>query len=212
MTTFVTQADSLAARTRTGWVWIGQVALVVLGIHGAADRLDDVMGSLLVSTDIGSWLPQSAFPGMAWVSHETLMGVSIAFAITLELLVVAWAIYARLRANDPPIQDPRDWWSRRSIHAGIAAFAWLPLALAGCWVVAIAIEDQLADLLPNVAIYVGLVVAVLIAWRLGLTGWIRVVRHTPVPRRPLEGWPWIVPVGLVSILALRYGLPIWGWL
>lgn len=201
MTTFVTQADSLAARTRTGWVWIGQVALVILGIHGAADRLDDVIGSLLVDTELSAWL-----------AHESLMGVSIALAIAIELVVVAWAVWTRLRANDTPIRDPRDWWTRRSIQAGVAAFSWLPLALAGCWVVAIAVEDVLAGIIPDAAIYVGLVVAVLIAWRLALTGWVRIVRHTPLPRRTREGWLWLLPVGMVAAIALRYGLPIWGWL
>ena len=177
------------------------MALVILGIHGAADRLDDVIGSLLVNTEM-----------LSWFGHDSLMDVSIAVAIAIELVVVGWAIWTRLRSTGTAIAAPQDWWSRRSIQAGVAAFAWLPLSLAGCWVVAIAIEDQLAGLLPSLAIYIGLVVAVLTAWRLGLTGWVRIVRHTPFPRRPWEGWPFALPVVLVATIALRYGLPIWGWL
>ena len=200
MIPFLSQADSLAARTRSAWVWLGQVGLVVLGIHGAADRIDDYVVRLMVALQV------------SWVEHQFVLDASTWVAVAIELGVVVWALWTRLRAQASPIRDPRDWWSRRSIQAAIAAFSWLPLSLAGCWVVAIAIEDRLAVWLPGIAIYVGLVVAVLVAWRLGLTGWVRIVRQTPIPKRALEGWPWMLPVGFVAALALRFGLPIWGWM
>ena len=173
---------------------------MVLGIHGAADRLDDVFSNLLVRLQT------------SWFEHELLLRAGTWLALAVELAVVGWALVTRLRANGPPIRNRKDWLARGSLQAGIAALSWLPLAMAGCWVVAIAVEDSLAGFIGDFAIYVGAICAVLVAWRLGLTGWVRVVRRAPVARHWLAGWPWLLPVTLVSALALRHGLPIWGWL
>ncbi len=200
MIPFFSNADSLAARTRGSWVWLGQVGVVILGIHLAADRLDDYVGAMLMRGP------------PAWVEPSTVLEAGTWVAVALELLVVGWAVWTRLRANGEPIKEPADWWTRRSVQAGLAGLFWLPLGLAGCWVVAMAVEDLLAPLLPVLAIYLGSLVAVFVAWRLALTGWVRIVRQTPKPRGITEGWAWALPVALVSLLAVRHGLPIWGWL
>ena len=44
--------DAFVARTRPAWWWVGQLAVVLLGVHLAADRLDDLITSGLVATGI----------------------------------------------------------------------------------------------------------------------------------------------------------------
>ncbi|MEM6930241.1 MAG: hypothetical protein AAF602_25095 [Myxococcota bacterium] len=75
-----------------------------------------------------------------------------------------------------------------------------------------AVEDLVAGWFPMLGLAFGFVAMLAVAVRLSWTGWVRVVAQTPTPKRRLQGWPWAVPVLLVSALAFRYGLPIWGWM
>lgn len=133
-------------------------------------------------------------------------------AIFLELTVVSWAIWTLLHARATPVKEPKVWWQRRSVHSLLAACAWLPISLAGAWVVGMSVEDVVAVWLPDQASIAGLIAAALVTWRLTLSGWARVLLRTPEPGRFVDGLPWVIPVATVALLALRHGLPIWGWL
>ncbi|MBX2797721.1 MAG: hypothetical protein KTR31_08640 [Myxococcales bacterium] len=200
MLRFLLNTDALASQLRPAFMWLGQIGVVALGTHLAADRVDDYASQMLAASPIPWADPQLAQDAGTWV------------AIGLELVVVVWAVWTLVHARADSLERVGDWWKRSSVHAALAASAWLPLGIAGAWVVGMAVEDAVAQLFPSWAVLAGLLVALVVAWRLTFTGWWRVVVRTPPAKRAIEGWPWLVPVGLVALLALRFGLPVWGWL
>lgn len=205
----VAKLDASLAMTRPAWRWLGQVALVVLGTHLAADRMDDDLARLLAEVPVPWPDPQTPILVGAWV------------AVAMELLVTVWAVLALARTLGPPITERalgtrttraraalRTWAGRLSLHNLIGPLFWLPVGLAGCWVIAMAIEDALPA--GEIARWVGYAVGALAAWRLVAPGAVRLVLYAPVPRRRIEGWPFAPALLAVGAYAAWYGLPIWG--
>lgn len=196
MLRWLTGLDRLAAASRPAWGWLGELAVVVLGIHLAADRLDDWILAALAPVEL------------PWPSPDFPLQLATWTAVTAELWVAAWAAFMLWRSRNEAVTSAREWAHRASVSSVLAALAWAPLALVGAWVVAMAIEDVTAPLLGTPALWLSWVVAGLIAWRLGLSGWLRVARQAPQPRRRIEGWWLAPPVVLVTVLAVRHGLPV----
>ncbi|MEZ4323322.1 MAG: hypothetical protein R3F61_38010 [Myxococcota bacterium] len=194
----VAKLDASLAVTRPLWHWLGQVALVVVGTHLAADRLDDDLARLL-----------AALP-LAWPDPQIPFDVGGVVALTLELAVAVWAVIALARTAEQPVKTPKEWAQRWSIHNLIGPLFWLPVSLAGSWAIAMAIEDALPH--GTVAQVVGGLVGALVAWRLAATGLIALVRSPPVPRHRTDGLLWMVPLLVIGGYAAWYGLPVWGWL
>jgi hypothetical protein len=192
--------DGLVARSRPAWWWVGQWAVVLLGVHLAADRLDDGITAMLA----GSSIP--------WPEPEQPITLGIWSAVLLELYVAGWAIVTWLRASEEPARSAQEWASRATLHAIAAPVFWATTMLAGAWVVGMATEDMVARLWEGGAQASGWMAALLALWRVGWPGLRRVVLGTPTPLHRWDGaltiWPGLVVAGL----ALRYGLPIWGWL
>jgi hypothetical protein len=195
---FVAKLDATLAVTRPLWHWLGQVALVVLGTHLAADRLDDDLARLLSS------LP------LAWPDPQTPFTVGSWTAVGLELAVAIWALLALARTAENRVSSLKEWGQRWSLHNLLGPLFWLPVSLAGSWGIAMAIEDALPH--GQVAQITGYVVGALVAWRLAGTGFVQLVRAAPVPKRRTEGVIWMVPLIVIGAYAAWYGLPIWGWL
>lgn len=187
------RVDAWLAASRPAWAWIGQLALVVLGVHLAADRLDD-------------WL----FRGLAALGRPSERGAAWA-AVLVELAVAGRAGWILLSSVGGPEPTPRDWWARRSVEAFVRPIFWGAMVLAGAWVVGMAAEDLLAPVSPLLGRLAGWTVAALVAWRLGWTSWRRTTGGLFVPRRRTWGLAWAPPLVLVTALALA-SLPIWGWL
>ncbi len=200
MLRFLQNADALASRLRPAWMWAGQLGVVVLGIHLAADRLDDYLARGLAES------------GIPWSEPSLPAGLAIWVAILIELAAVAWAGFTLAAARSEPVGDLTMLWRRRSVHTGLALVGWLPIGLAGAWVVGMAVEDLFSGWIPGLGTVLGFVAMLAVAVRLSWTGWVRVVSQTPEPKRWVQGWPWAFPVLIVSGLAFRHGLPIWGWL
>jgi len=199
--TAVARLDAFVARTRPLWRWLGQAALVILGVHLAADHLDDHVATAFAALPL-PW-PDSGTPRQAatWV------------AVAAELLTAGWAVWALARtAAIEPVRHPREWLQRRSIHAVVAPLAWVPLAAAGCWVVAMAAEDLVAGWWSPAAAPVAWGLAALVGWRLAGSGLVELVRRTPPPASGKEGWASALVVLPMAALAVRHGLPLWGWL
>lgn len=190
--------DRLTAASRPAWGWIGELSLIVLGIHLAADRLDDL---LLI------WLSALQLP---WPAPDFPQQLATWTAVGVELHVVIWAAWMLFRSRAEAVDSPRAWLDRFSIHAALCALAWAPLALVGSWVLAMAFEDLVAPWLGQAALYLSWGVAVLAAWRLGWHGWVRVTTRVPEPRKKIEGWLAAPTVILVAVLGAVYGLPIRG--
>ncbi|MCB9685216.1 MAG: hypothetical protein H6738_06655 [Alphaproteobacteria bacterium] len=191
--------DGLVARTRPAWGWLGQVALCWLGAHLAADTLDDLLGG---------WL---AGCGIAWPEPEQPLIAGTWAAVVIELVVAGWVLWVRSRSLDQ-LRTAKEWTRRWSIRAIVAPVAFGVFGLAGAWVLAMAVEDGLAPLWPAVAGPAGTVTGLVIAARLAVPGAWRTVVGTPVPRRRWDGALAAAPVLLLTVLAARHGLPVWGWL
>jgi hypothetical protein len=188
------------ARTRPIWWWIGQVAVVLLGVHLAADRVDDGISWALATS------------GIPWPEPEQPLTLGTWSALLTELYVGVWVIVAWARSTGAPIRKPADWVERGTPHAVAAPIVWAPVALAGAWMIGMTAEDLVAPYWADGARYVGWTVAAMIAWRLAWPGLVRVVLMTPVPGHRWDGALTIWPAVFVAGLAVRYGLPIWGWL
>ena len=194
----IRRLDATLSVTRPLWGWIGQVALVVMGTHLAADRLDDAIGQALSSLPI------------PWSSLDLPFSIGIWLAVGAELAVTLWSLWALARAVADPVSGPREWVSRWSLHNVMAPVFWLTVSLAGCWTIAMAIEDALGGF--TYASWCAWGGAAVVAWRLSLTGCWHLLRSPPVPRKRREGWLFLPLLLVVGGFALRYGWPIWGWL
>lgn len=192
--------DAGVAWTRPAWAWAGQAALVLLGTHLAADRLDEILASGLVDLPV------------AWPDPELPLTLGTWAALGVEILTAGWALAWLLTANAEPAPDLKAWWRRVSVPAVLVPILWSPLAAAGCWSVSMAVEDAFAPILPTGAREIGWFASALVAWRFGLGGIERVVRGIDRPVRPLAAIPGALVAAPMAWLALRHGLPIWGWM
>ena len=199
MIRFFARFDSFVALTRPTWVWAGQLAVLILGIHLAADQLDDHLLGLIATAPIN------------WPDPEMPIAVAVWSALALELLVVTWAAIALWRSllAEPISRD--NWRQTITIASFVGPLFWVPVSLAGAWVVGMAVEDVLFAWIPDFAFHIGWIVAGLVAWRLALTGLIRLVRCRPARKRWSEGLGWAPALLGFAVLAVLYGLPIWGW-
>lgn len=200
MIRWLARIDAVLSRTRRAWAWAGQLAIVWLGVHLAADRLDDVLARGLAGA------------GIPWPEPEQPLTVATWTAVLLELYVAGWAVVALWRASEAPVDDPRRWLTRASPHAVVTPFFFAAASLSGSWVLAMAAEDLLAPYGAFAGRVTGALVAVAVAARLGAPAVARVARRTPIPRHRWDGVLAAVPALGVGLLAVRYGLPIWGWL
>lgn len=196
-TTFIFKLDASLVVTRPLWAWAGQVSLVVLGTHLAADRIEDAIARGLTQLPIPWPDPATPMEGGRWIS------------IALELAIVVWAARTLWRASAPRIGHAREWAARWSLHNLYAPLAWTLCSLAGCWSLSMAIEDALP--IHDASVWVARSFAVLIAIRICGTAVADLVLHAPEPKRRTDGLLWLAPLALVSAYATIYGLPIWGW-
>src|SRR5687767_10763690 len=97
--------DVFVARTRPAWWWVGQLAVVLLGVHLAADRLDDLLTAGLVAT------------GIPWPEPEQPLTLGTWTAVLSELYVAGWATIAWFRAGDGEVGTFADWTERATPHA-----------------------------------------------------------------------------------------------
>ncbi len=198
MLRWINKLDQMVSFTSPSWLWAGQWATVVLGVHLAADRLDDHLGNGLAGVPI------------PWPSPEFPLVAATWFAVVVELMVCAWALWTLGIARAEPAKNFRTWRGRLSIRSVLAPLFWAPVAMAGCWVVAMSVEDATSVWLDEAAAPLGWVVAASVGLRLGVSAWIKLVRQMPDPKNRLEGI-WATPfVLLVTGLAAFHGLPIRG--
>ena len=193
----IAKLDASVAVTRPLWLWFGQVALIVLGTHLAADRMDDGLGRLVAQVPVGWDDPQTPFVVGRWVG------------VALEVLITLWAVRALFRTTDNDLKSWRDWGPRWSVHNVSAPLFWLPVSLAGCWSIAMAIEDALP--VHPAATFVGWGLASVVPARLALTATWSLLRSPPKPKRRMDGLLWLAPLIPVAGYAIWFGLPIWGW-
>lgn len=190
--------DGLVARTWIAWGWLGQVALVVLGVHLAADRLDDLLLQVLTA-------------GLPGTDAALRQAAATWTAVVLELLVGVRVLAAVLFTSPHPELSWRSWWARRSVDAFVLPVFWALASFAGAWAVAMGVEDLLVPWVPDVAFWGGVAVASVVAWRLGWTGVRRVVGALDEEPARLSGLLWAPLLLGCSALVVRFAMPVWGW-
>ena len=215
-------ADRAAGRAAHHLGTLGQLALMVLGVHLAADRLDDRLHAVLsVAVHAAdTWLGPPLWALAEAIGLEgdalhfwTLMPLPIAsaaLALTVELSAVAILASSFLLTE----RQARPTWQRWKACLGLEAIV-LPLTLAGVlvaggWSLAMGLEDLLPTGLPSqlAAATVG-IAAVL---RYGLPAWKRTVVNLDPPDRPTRGLTRVAILVPIGLLAWMHGLPLWGWL
>ena len=225
MTRLLLGIDGFFSATRPAWVGLGQLGVVLLGVHLAADRLDDAVYQALLWVN-GPVSVLASKLGLAGRDPEQLTDPAAWVAVVLELLADLVLLGALALTAQAPGLSWQRYRQRLSVRAVVLPLAWAPIALAGAWTVGMAAEDLLAAWHPQGAHAVGWVVAGLVGWRLGWSGWRRVVGAVELPKSAASGEKVLrviprwrldgliqAPLLLVlAALATRHGLPIWGWL
>lgn len=205
------RVDNAASCSRVLWVGLGQLGLAALGVHLAADHLDDQLFSALV------WCNDALAPAVQALSlkglaADQLQAPAAWTAIGIELLADLFLFLCLALTSQAPELSWGSYKRALSARAVLVPVFWVPVSLAGAWVVGMAVEDTLAGFHAQGAQIAGIVLALLVAWRLGLSGLRRVLGALEPPKKRSEGWPWAFLVLPLAFLAVRYGLPVWGWL
>ena len=202
----LSRLDAALARSRFAWIGLGQLALIGLGLHLAADHLDDQVYAAL-----SALVERLAGPletlGLAPASPDDLLEPSAWIALALELLTLLHAFNCITLTPLTPNLSPRGYRDALSVHALVLPLYWAPTALAGAWVVGMSVEDALAPFAPTPARWLGVITSVLIAWRLGLSGLARVIGGLSAPKSRLQGILWAPLLLTFAALAAWYGLP-----
>ncbi|HJN74481.1 MAG TPA: hypothetical protein QGF58_11160 [Myxococcota bacterium] len=207
---FALKADGFFSRTRPGWVGLGQLAVAALGVHLAADRLDDhvLQGLLRLNEHLFSTIAVKL--SLGGIEPDAFVSPAVWLALLIELAVDLYMFFAiALTAQDPEL-DWKGYRRKLSVEAVVLPLFWAPVALAGSWVVGMAVEDKLAAWHPGAAMVLGWTIAGLVGWRLAWTGWKRIVGGLDVPKRRTKGIVWAPALLLFAALAAWHGLPVHG--
>jgi hypothetical protein len=189
------KSDRWVSASRPAWLWLGQLALVVLGVHLAADALRAVV------LDLGP--VQRLSPGWA-------LSLSTIGALTLEVAVTSRAAWILLASAGGPEPRWQDWRARQSVEAWVRPVFWATMSLSGTWVVVLAVEELTQSLPAGASALLAWAVGLAVLWRLGWSGWRKVTGGLFVPRRRTWGLTW-APLLLVTTAAgVLWGLP-GGW-
>lgn len=222
MVQILAKGDAAAGGLARAATTIGQCALVVLGVHLAADNLDDRVLALLTDgvgladqhlapllARVAALLSQPADAFTLW--ERLPLGASSAWmALLVEVLAAALLCGSFLLTA----RQSRPSWPRyrRALSPWALGLpvVLLGVLLAGSWSLAMGVEDVLpaGDLSPWAAGLVG--VAALL--RFGVPAWLRAVAALEPPKRWSEGLGGLVLLLPVGWLAWVHGVPLWGLL
>jgi len=201
---------------------LGQVALVCLGVHLAADQLDDRFLSLLtlardqLDVFLAEPLGRAAMAvgleqgDVALWTRIPLAAVSAWSALVVELVAAVVLVGSFLLTARRPALSWSAWRAALSIHAVVMPLALAGVLMAGSWSMAMAAEDLLPS--HTAARVAAGVLGLAVLLRFGLPAWARAVgalERSGRARRDLLAALVIAPVGL---LAWMHGVPLWGWL
>ena len=214
------QSDAAAGRVAAMATTLGQIALIGLGSHLAADRLDDHLYRYLHQAQAS--MAELTVPGLISLAESTglapgrvvgwadvsLASPSALLALLIELtavLLLAGCIVLTPRTTRLSLQG---WWKARSIHALVMPLTLLGTTLAGAWSLAMAAEDLLPA--SEYTSGVSLLLALAALARFGLPAVGRAIAALDA------GAPWrtglkraliLTPIGALVWLE---ALPIWG--
>ena len=201
---------------------LGQIALVCLGVHLAADQLDDRLmgwlstGQRFLDENLGELLGSAGdtlglgHDAMTVWTRIPLATISAWTALVVELGACGILCAAFLLTSRKPKLSWTRWRQALSIHAVVMPLTLAGVLIAGSWSMAMAAEDLLPASPITIWAAAGLGLAVLL--RFGLPTWGRAVgalEASGKARRDLLTALLLAPIGL---LAWMHGVPFWGWL
>lgn len=215
-------SDRFAGGVAKAAATLAQMALVALGVHLAADTVDDRVLELLMGCQ--AWADAHltsahaavaeklgmAWDALLWWPSMPITPISAGLALALELAADALLVGTFLLTP----RGAELAWSRYKRALGVRAIV-TPIALsgvlvAGAWSLAMAAEDLLPQsaVAPWAAGLLGLAALV----RIGAPAWRRAVAALDPPRRRTDGIAPALIVLPMGLLAWAHGAPIWGWL
>ena len=214
--------DRAAGGLARGLSTLGQLGLLALGVHLAADRLDD-LASVAISAAMGAcegWLAQPLWGLAETVGLEgtdiwfwTLLpapvaAASLALAVELAALVVLASTFLLTPRDSAPTWST--WRRSLGIEAIVLPAVLFGVLVAGSWSLSMAVEDLLPPG-PASRMAAG-IVGLAAGLHYGLGAWSRAVANLEPPERWSRGLVRALIVLPVGVLAWMYGMPLWGWL
>ena len=215
-------SDRVAGRVALAAATLSQMALVALGVHLAADTVDDsLLEAMLTAT---AWADTHlttshaqaaetlglAWDHLMWWKALPVAPLSAGAALVLELAADAVFISTFLLTPRDAQLDRTRYRAALGVRALVTPITLAGVLIAGAWSLAMAAEDLLptSEPTPWIAGFLG-VVALL---RLGVPAWRRAVAELSPPNRWTEGLVSALIMLPVGLLAWMHGAPVWGWL
>lgn len=212
--------DRLAGGTAGLGAGLVRLGLLLLGSHLAADHLDDVVLGVFGAAEQlatrhleGPALGAAAALGLAPGRLLVWQGLPLGALATWAALVVELATVLVLWSGVVLVPDARDaswarWRAALGLRAVVRPVALTGIVLAGCWSLAMAVEDVLPP--SPLARAAGVLLGGAVLLRHGLELLRRcVVALEPEPR-PLAGGLEALALAPLTVLAWREGVPVWG--
>jgi hypothetical protein len=217
----VVHSDRAAGGLARALTTAGQCALVALGVHLAADNLDDRLLALLLAAQgladqhlaaplasLLAWLGRA--PGAPPWDALPLAPLAAGAALLVELVGTALLWGGFLLSPRAPALDLRRYRAALSVRAVVLPLSLAGVLLAGGWSLSMALEDLLpaGPASRPAAALVGLAALA----RFGWPAWARSVACLEPARRPAEGLPAALALAPLGLLAWLHGVPIRGLL
>ena len=213
-------SDRAAGAVASAATTLGQLALVALGVHLAADQLDDRLVEAALWTQSGlDALLGPALDAAAgaldttpdgWRLWERVPVVPVAVSAALLVEVAALALLSAgfLLTPRGPRLSWRAWRAAASVGAVVVPLALSGVLLAGAWSMAMGAEDLLprSVLARPAAAALGGVVTL----RFGWPAWRRSVAALDPDPPWHAGWRSALVLAPVGALAWTHGVPLWG--
>ena len=218
----LTASDRVAGRLAKALSGFGQVALIAMGVHLAADRLDDLalVGLGAVQAGLDRWLAGPLVGLAEWVHlpYDTLLfwdGLPLAvMAAGLALGVEVLAILSLSASFLFTHRQTRLSWARYrralSVRAVVLPLCLSGVLLAGSWSLSMAAEDLLPP--SRFAPWAAWALGVAASLRFGLAAWVRAVANIERPTHVLRSLLVSAVLAPVGLIAWMEGVPFWGWL
>jgi hypothetical protein len=215
-------SDQVAGGVARAAATLGQAALVCLGVHLAADSLDDSVlegfmflqawadGALTAPhATVGGWfnMPPGA---LVWWDELPVAPMAATLALILEFATDALLITSFLLTPRAPKLEWAYYKRSLSVRAIIMPLALAGVLIAGAWSLAMAAED----LLPHSAVgpWAGGLLGLAALARMGVPAWIRAVAALDPPKKWTDGLAPALGMIPLGVLAWVHGVPLWGWL
>ena len=213
-------SDRAAGAVASAATTLGQLALLALGVHLAADQLDDRLVEAILWAQSGlDALLGPALERLAaalstsadgWRLWERVPVVPVASSCALGVEAAARALLSASFLLTPrgPRLSWRAWRGSVSVGAVVVPIALAGVLLAGAWSMAMGAEDLLppsALARPAAAVLGGVVAA-----RFGLPAWRRAVAALDPDPQWHAGWRGALVLAPLGALAWAHGVPVWG--